>query len=106
MPLTGSPFLTILAAAPVELLTLPVICVRYFVPAGHLPVPDNVVYFSVTVVVPLPPFHVIFDVSVPAILLTGTVTFDVPPAFRAAGVQLRNADDTVPVPAVRLSVVD
>jgi len=91
-PVIGSPFLTIAAAAPVEAPVVPVMRVRYFVPAGHLPIPFWAVNFSVTVVVPLPPFHVIFVVSWPVILAIGTVTLPVPPAARPAGVQVRNAD--------------
>ena len=61
----GSPALMILAAAPVEVLVVPVISVRYFVPAGHAPSVFCDVNFSSTVVVPFPPFHVIFVVRVP-----------------------------------------
>ena len=103
--LTGSPFLMIFAAAPVELFTLPVICVRYFVPEGHFPSVFCVVYFSTAVVVPFPLFHVIFVVMLPERSFSGTVTFDDPPAFRPAGVHVTNADETVPVPLERLTVV-
>jgi hypothetical protein len=106
-PLIGSPALMILAAAPVEVAVVPVTRVRYFVPVGHLPMVFCAVNFSVTVVVPLPPFHVIFVVRLPVILAMGTVTFPDPPAAKPAGVQVRKLDDTVPVLAVRLSdVVD
>ena len=76
-------------------------------PFGHLPIVFCAVNFSFTVVVPLPPFHVIFVVRLPVILAMGTVTFPDPPAARPAGVQVRKLDETVPVLAVRLSdVVD
>jgi hypothetical protein len=106
-PLIGSPDLMILAAAPVEAAVVPVTRVRYFVPFGHFPMVFCAVNFSVTFVVPLPPFHVIFVERVPVILAMGTVTFPDPPAAKPAGVQVRKLDETVPVLAVRLSdVVD
>ena len=104
-PVIFSPLLMILAAAPVEPLVDPVTSVRYLVPAGHLPVVFWAVYFSVTVVVPFPPFHVILVVRLPVILLIGTVTLLDPPAANAAGVHLRKVDATVPDTAVRLRVV-
>jgi hypothetical protein len=65
------------------------------------------VYFIVTVVVPLPFFHVNFEVRLPVSLLMGTVTLDVAvPAARAAGVQTDNVELVVPVPFVVLMVVD
>jgi hypothetical protein len=106
-PLIGSPALMILAAAPVEAWVTPVTSVRYLVPFGQLPMVFCAVNFSLTVVVPLPPFHVIFVVRLPVILAMGTVTFPDPPAAKPAGVQVRKLDETVPVLAVRLSdVVD
>jgi hypothetical protein len=65
-----------------------------------------VVNFSVTVVEPLPPFHVILVVRLPVSLLIGTVTFDEPPAARPLGVQVRKLDVTVPVLFARLTVVE
>jgi len=100
-----SPFLMVLAAVPVELLVVPVTSVWYLVPLGHLPMVFCAAYFSSTVVVPFPPFHVIFDVRLPAILAMGTVTEDDPPAANAPVPQLRKLDETVPVPALRLRVV-
>ena len=106
-PVIGSPALMILAAAPVEAAVVPVTSVRYFVPFGHVPVVFCAVNFSVTVVVPLPPFHVIFVLRLPVILAMATVTFPDPPAAKPAGVQVRKLDETVPVWAFRLSdVVD
>jgi hypothetical protein len=54
------------------------------------------VYFIFTVVVPLPFFHVIFEVSVAVSLLIGTVTDDVPPALNLAGVHELQLDFVVP----------
>lgn len=96
IPEIGSPFLTVLAAVPVDAPVLPVIAVRYWVPAGQLPFVFCGVYVSVTVVVPLPFFHVIFSVRVPANLLTGTVTFDDAPALNAAGVHALHVELVVP----------
>lgn len=101
----ASPTLTTLFAAPVEVLVVPVTIVRYFVPAGHFPTVFWVVYFSVIVVVPLPFFHVSFDVRLPVSLLIGTVTFDVPPALSVAGVHMLQFDEVVPVLFVVLIVV-
>jgi hypothetical protein len=101
-----SPFLMTAAAAPVELPVVPVTSVRYLVPFGHGATTFCDEYFSVAVVVPLPPFQVIFVVRLPVILEMGTVTDDDPPAANAP-LQFKNADATVPVPAFRLSdVVD
>jgi hypothetical protein len=47
--------------------------------------------------VPWPFFQVIFDVTLPVSLLTGTVTFDVPPAFSPAGVHTLIVDTVVPL---------
>jgi hypothetical protein len=105
-PRIGSPTLITFAAAPVDVFVVPVTFVRYFVPAGHFPVPPfcgaNV---SLAVVVPFPPFHVIFDVMLPASLLAGVVTVDDPPAANAAGVHVRKLDATVPFP-LAIVVVD
>ncbi len=102
-----SPFLMILAAAPVELPVVPVMSVRYLVPLGHGARTFCDAYFSVATVVPFPPFHVIFDVRLPVILAMGTVTEDDPPAAKPPVPQSRKLDATVPVPAFRLSdVVD
>ena len=49
------------------------------VPLGHFPMVFNDVYDWVTVVVPFPPAQVIFVVTVPASLLTGSVLVDDPP---------------------------
>jgi hypothetical protein len=101
----ASPLLMIFAAAPVELLVVPVTSVRYLVPLGHVPMVFCAAYFSVTAVVPFPPFHVIFVVRLPVILAMGTVTDDDPPAANAPVPQLRNVDETVAVFAFRLSAV-
>jgi hypothetical protein len=64
-----------------------------------------VVYFMVTVVVPLLFFHVIFEVRLPVSLLIGTVTDDVPPALSAVGVHRLHVVAVVPVCFAVLSVV-
>jgi hypothetical protein len=105
VPEIGSPTLMTLAAAPVDVLVVPVTMVRYFVPLGHVPMVGWDVNFSSTLVTPFPPFHVILVVREPVILLMGTVTFPDPPSANAVGVQVRKLDDTVPVFFVRSSVV-
>ena len=90
-PLIGSPFLMILAAAPVELLTLPRSWIRD-VPAAHLPLPVAPLYCWINVVVPLPFFHVTVSVILPASCFDGVVTLDVPPAANPAGVQPEYVD--------------
>jgi len=82
-----------------------VMMVRYAVPEVQPVFVFCVVYFIVTVVVPLPFFHVIFEVRLPVSLLIGTVTDDVPPALSAVGVHRLHVVAVVPVCFAVLSVV-
>ena len=75
-------------------------------PAWHLPRVFSVVKPNATVVVPLPPFHVIFSAIWPFLVPGGGVfgLTPVPPAFNAAGVQFENVDVATPFLSVEPSL--
>jgi hypothetical protein len=86
----------IFAAAPVALLTEPVIFTRVSYGALHFPRPLAPAYFTIATVVPFPPFHVIVSVTVPAVCPDLTAVIDEPPAARAAGVHVASVDLSFP----------
>jgi hypothetical protein len=93
----GSPTLMIALAAPVTIFTEPVAVIRV-VPVGQLPGFFTKAKFAATVVVPFPPFHVIFEPTLPFCEPGGGVfkVRVVPPALNAAGVHLESTDVTFP----------
>jgi len=103
--LTGSPTLMILAAAPDTIFTEPGPTVMRVMPTGHDPRVGCSVNVAAVVVVPCPPFQVIFVPSDPFFEPGGGVfkVTAVPPALNAAGVHFERTD--VAVVPTSLSVI-
>ena len=89
-------------AAPVTIFTEPV-AVFSVVPVGQLPGFFTKAKFAATVVVPFPPFQVIFELTVPFCEPGGGVfkVRVVPPAVNVAGVHLERTDVEFPPAELR-----